>query len=80
MYTEGQLKSRRQYAVIEYDLYPSLEDPSEPDFAPYVRLAECPEHPGVLEPVTNKRVISTGYDDCEVGVFLCGEIVGEDVF
>jgi hypothetical protein len=75
------LARRLRNANIEWDLYPSLEDPTEPDWAPYVRMGECREHPGRLEAITGTTTIPTGPGDlCDVGVFACGTIVAEDVF
>ncbi len=63
-------------SAIEYVLYGTG---SEPDgAAPYCRLAECEEHG--LERVDSSKIISTGPDLCDVGVFACGRIVKEDVF
>lgn len=59
---------------LQYEMY---GDEGE-NLAPYCRLAVCEEHG--LERVDGERTISTGYDQCDVGVFPCGRIVMEDVF
>jgi hypothetical protein len=80
-FNKEQIERRKANAEIDAEPYASLEDPNEPDWAPYVRMAECREHPGHLEPVTGHRIIPTGPGDlCDVGVFACGAIVVEDVF
>lgn len=58
-------------AIIDFELYPSLEDPSEPDFAEYSVLGQCPEHG--LERITSTRV-SGGSDPWELYVLACGRI------
>jgi hypothetical protein len=64
-------------AEVAYEPYDAGD--GEPDWAPYVRLADCDAHG--LEPVTGHRIIPTGPGDtCEVGTFACGAIVTEDVF
>jgi hypothetical protein len=62
---------RAPRAIIDLEPYPSLEDPSEPDWAEYSVLGTCPVHG--LEPVTSTRV-SGGSDPWELYVMACGRI------
>ncbi len=65
-------------AELEYEPY-GPADYDGPEWAPYVRLAECDAHG--LEAVTGHKIIPTGPGDrCHVGTFACGAIVTEDVF
>jgi hypothetical protein len=74
---EQRLLRRLRNAELAYEPYD--DGTGEPDWAPYVRLAECDVHG--LEAVTGHRIIPTGPGDlCHVGTFACGAIVGEDVF